>query len=192
MSLVEPSSKLFADPVRKRWTGAEYDRLVDVGAFDHQRLELIEGEIFKMSPMNDPHSMAITLVQNALLACFDTGQYTVKVQCPMRLGEDSRPEPDVALLAGGIRAHDRHPTTALLVIEVADGTLEFDRDIKAGLYARHALPEYWTINLRQQVVEVYRRPSGGSYAPVLALKRGQTVSPLTHASCVIAVDDLLP
>jgi Uma2 family endonuclease len=122
MSLVEPSSKLFADPVRKRWTGAEYDRLVDVGAFDHQRLELIEGEIFKMSPMNDPHSMAITLVQNALLACFDTGQYTVKVQCPMRLGEDSRPEPDVALLAGGIRAHDRHPTTALLVVEVADST----------------------------------------------------------------------
>jgi hypothetical protein len=78
MSLAEPSSKTFADPVRKRWTGAEYDHLVDIGAFDHQRLELIEGEIFNPSPMNDPHSMTITLVQNALAACFSAQQYTVK------------------------------------------------------------------------------------------------------------------
>jgi Uma2 family endonuclease len=80
----------------------------------------------------------------------------------------------------------------LLVVEVADSTLEFDREAKGVLYARYNLPEYWIMNLREQVLEVYREPRDGQYASVQTLKRGQKLAPLAGPASPIAVDDLLP
>jgi Uma2 family endonuclease len=150
-----------AMPRPKRWTGAEYDRAVEMGLFDHQRLELIQGEVLEMSPMNDPHAQGITLVHYALLRVFPAERFTVRVQCPMRLGADSRPEPDLAVVSGGPREQTGHPTSALLIVEISDTTLDFDRSQKALLYARHGIGEYWIVNLAERRVEVRRDPVTG-------------------------------
>src|SRR5258708_158074 len=116
-------------PPRHRWTGSEFDRAAASGLFDGQRVELIDGDILEMSPMNDPHAQAIQLMTYALMEVFPPTRATVRVQCPMRLGE-SRPFPDFAVVEGTPREVVSHPTSALLVIEVNDTTLHFDRNEK--------------------------------------------------------------
>lgn len=187
------------EPYSKRWTGAEYDRLVDLGVFDGQRLELIDGEIYEMSPMNDPHAHAIRLVDNTMRLYFPPDSTTVQVQCPMRLGESARPEPDVAVVSGSFRDLKTHPTGALLIIEVSDSTLYYDRVSKASLYARHDIRDYWIVNLRDRVIEVRRDPSpvpdasgNYQYAQQRIARPGETLSPIAAPTAQIAVNDLLP
>jgi Uma2 family endonuclease len=180
------------DPHPKKWTGAEYDRLVEGGFFDHQRVELIEGEVFEMSPMNDPHVKAIVRVQYALLKIFPSNESTVLVQCALRLGDDARPEPDLAVAAGSPLNLQGRPNSALLVVEVSDSTLDFDRREKSGVYAENKLPDYWIVNLIDRCLEVHRNPVEGRYAQVFSLKPGEFVSPVASPDAKVAVADLLP
>ena len=104
-------------PPRRTWTGAEFDRLAEQGMFDGQRVELIDGEILEMPPMNDPHAQSVQLGNYALPAIFPATTATIRVQLPMRLGE-SRPFPDLVVAEGTPREVNRHPETALLVVEM--------------------------------------------------------------------------
>jgi Uma2 family endonuclease len=182
-------------PQPKRWSGDEFDEASRRGIFDGQRLELINGELLERPPMNDPHAEAIQLVNFALVQVFPMLTHTVRIQCPMRLG-NSRPFPDLVLVTGGPRQVPLHPTSALLVVEVSDSSLDYDRDDKAKLYAAHNLQEYWIVNINGRCVEVHRNPitdaSGPHYADIRPYTETESLSPLAASQASIRVADLLP
>lgn len=180
----------------KRWSRAEYDRMIEAGVFEPgERIELIDGEIVTMTPQNGPHAMAVRLAQRALEATFGS-HYDVRSQLPLALGRKSEPEPDVAVVVGSPRDYPRHPTTALLVIEIADTSLGYDRKTKGPLYARAGIAEYWIVNLVDGIVEVYREPvaadGGWAYRLISRHGIGDTVAPLAGPGATIPIVDLLP
>ena len=127
----------------RRWSRQEYDRMIDAGVLTTQdRVELIDGEIVTTPPQKTQHAAAACLVATALRHAF--GEHVdVRRQLPLALDAASEPEPDVAVVAGSPRDYrDAHPATALLIVEVADSSLEFDRTTKASLYARAGIPDY--------------------------------------------------
>jgi Uma2 family endonuclease len=178
------------EPHVKRWTRDEYYKMGDAGLFEGKRVELIDGEIIEMSPANHPHVLALSKTTNVLMYIF-SGRYWVRSQAPLLITGTSEPEPDVAVVAGAMTEHSDHPRTALLVVEVADSTLAYDRSTKASLYAAAGIQEYWILNLVDRQLEIYRDPKG-SYASKTFLKDGASVTPLAAPQAVIAISDLLP
>src|SRR5215470_1780304 len=116
----------------RRWTRVEYERLVDLGAFEGDPVELIGGQLYVAEPQNSPHATAAGAADDTLRAALPEG-FIVRAQMPIALGDDSAPEPDLVVVPGR-RADYRiaHPTSAALVIEVADSSLEFDRNEKGS------------------------------------------------------------
>jgi len=167
--------------------------MVETDVFQPEvRLELLDGEIVEMSPQKSSHATAVDLIEEALRSGFGTGFY-IRGQKPLILDDDSEPEPDVAVVKGNIRDYaDHHPSSAVLIVEVADTTLAYDRRNKAAAYARNAIPEYWILNLRDRCLEVHRRPSHGAYAEHSLLTVGETVSPLAVPALRIEIVALLP
>jgi Uma2 family endonuclease len=186
---------------RRLWTAEEYERAGELGVFKpEERLELIEGEILvKMSPQGSRHAVVLHLVAQALQAVFFDG-YAIRMQTPLALGPANRPEPDVAVVTGTIRQYlTAHPTTATLVVEVSDTTLALDRTLKAQVYAGAGIPEYWIVNLVDNVLEVYRDPAPDPdnagrhrYNCVTNYVGGQTIAPSATPDRPITVVDLLP
>ncbi|HVT82103.1 MAG TPA: Uma2 family endonuclease [Phycisphaerae bacterium] len=149
----------FEMPQPHRFTREEYYRLNDLGFFEGRRVELIEGEIVEMAPQKEPHVLGVSLTCRALEKAFGE-HFWVRCQAPLSLGQISDPEPDLAVVPGQPRdyAGKGHPSTALLVVEVADATLRYDRTLKAALYARAGVQDYWIVNVVDNVVEVHREP----------------------------------
>lgn len=186
--------------LRRRFTVAEFERLLESGIFSaDERLELIEGRIQTKMTQNSAHATAIRLGLKLLLRIVPLG-YEVSVQLPLVLSEDSRPEPDLYVSHGEARDYtNAHPTTAVLVVEVADSSLLTDRTRKGGLYARAGIPEYWIINLAARVVEVLRQPVpmpsepfGYAYRSLTRFSADETL-PLPFApETTLSVADLLP
>lgn len=183
----------------RRWTREEYHRMAEIGLFRNQRVELIEGEIISMAAMNSSHRTVINLADDLLRSIFGAG-YFVSVQCPLALGPASEPEPDIAVIAGNIRDYtNAHPTTAALIVEVAESSLAHDRRYKGSLYARAGILDYWIINLKRRRLEVRRRPQtdaaesfGYGYAEITLYGPNDTVSPLARPDALLQVRDLLP
>ncbi len=181
-------------PAPHRWTRRQYDQMIEAGILDEDdRVELINGEIVTVSPQQSPHATGVTLVADELRLAYSR-DYTVRTQLPLVLDPDSEPEPDVAVVVGKPRDYLKaHPTTAILVVEVADTSLSKDRTEKVQLYARHGIPEYWIQNVVDECLEVYRDPdpAGETYQTKLTLHRGHTITPPQGAK-PIAVADMLP
>ena len=184
----------------RRWTRAEYDRLVDVGILhEDESVELIGGQLIVAEPKGSPHMVAVGLALDALRAVFGAG-WVVRVEGPVAIDADSEPEPDLAVVPGTQRDYlEGHPARPVLVLEVAESSLRIDRDQKGSLYARAGLPDYWIVNLVNRVVEVYREPMrdasaafGWRYGSMTPLARGNAVSPLAAPAARILVSDLLP
>ena len=181
------------------WTRDEYQRLADLGFFEGRRVELIEGQVMDMAAMSSPHATAVDLVDAALKAVFDAGYY-VRQQKPFVISDISEPEPDVAVVPGTIRDYAKaHPTTAALLVEVADTSVSYDRSVKGSLYAKAGIADYWILNLVQRQLEVYRQPVaddeapyGWRYGEVMTYSPGQAVAPLAAVNGRVAVEDLLP
>jgi Uma2 family endonuclease len=148
-------------PCARKWTRAEYHRAAEVGLFrPDERLELLEGEIiWKMSPQSDPHAAGVSLAADALREIF-TRSYHVREEKPLVLSDSSEPEPDIVVVRGSLRATPRHPTpeNTVLVMEVSETSLAYDRTVKAAAYAGSGLQEYWILNLRQRQLEIRRDP----------------------------------
>lgn len=192
-------AKIINEPRTYLWSREDYYKMSDTGLFNGKRVELIEGQVIEMSAMYGPHATAVTLADDTLREVFGKG-WVVRIQLPISISGISEPEPDVAIVAGKARNFkESHPTSAALVIEVADSSLEYDRDFKGSLYAKTGIADYWIINLFHEQIEVYRRPIaddeaefGVSYGDKLVFKRGDSVRPLAKPKATIAVADLLP
>jgi Uma2 family endonuclease len=177
----------------KRWTVEQYDRLVSAGILSpHERVELLEGDIVRMWPQGPAHATAIGVVEETLREVFRPG-FALRIQMPFVGGEDSEPEPDIAVVRGSHRDYyGAHPAVAVLIVEVSDSTLDYDRRRKGPAYARASVPEYWIVNLVERVVEVYRDPAERSYQSREDFRLGESISPLGAPLALIAVADLLP
>jgi Uma2 family endonuclease len=178
----------------------EYERLVSLGFFGpEERLELVGGVLVVREPQGSRHATGIRRVETVLRQVFGSG-WDVRSQLPVALDDESEPEPDVAVVPGKFDDYrDAHPTRPVLVVEIADSGLAFDRADKASLYARAHLADYWIVNISEHMLEVHREPApaesapyGWAYRSVTRLGRGSFVTPLAAPGARIAVADLLP
>ncbi len=175
----------------RRFTADEYERMVSLGIFrEDERLELIGGEIVEMAPVGHRHGACIAQLNKRLVIGVGD-RALVWVQGPARLGVDSVPEPDLALLRPhSYRAGSPRPEDVLLVIEVAESSLRYDRTTKLRLYARAGVPEYWVVSVGGEWIEVYRSPEGEGYRERRRAGCGETVTPAAFADVSIDVDEV--
>jgi len=193
------ASALEQEATTRRWRRVEYERLVDLGVFVGERLELLDGVLIVREPQGSPHAAIVAKVGQVLAAAFGAGWHP-RLHSPIALGEHSEPEPDVAVVAGKPQDYVvAHPSTAALVVEVADSSLRLDRRFKAAVYARAALHEYWIVNLVDRTIEVHREPQPPAdalddwiYRSVEVLRPPATVTPRGAPAARIPVADLLP
>lgn len=151
---------------------------------------LIDGVILEQGPMNPPHAITLGLVEEAIRAAFGTGWW-LRQQSPLILGQDTDPEPDLAVVPGRPRDYPGHPTTADLLVEVADSSLDFDTNEKRLLYARAGIRDYWVVDINGRRLLVYRDPQAGDFRTQQALGPGDAVAPLATPAAVVQVTDLL-
>jgi Uma2 family endonuclease len=200
MQLTQPQAVIVQpQPQRHRWTKDEYRRMYEIGWFLDVKVELIDGEVWEMPAPGHLHCASTDRTTEALRTIFPPPGHWIRMQMALDFGLRSEPQPDVAVVLGPRDHYADHPTTALLVVEVGDSTLQNDRTVKASLYARNGIEEYWIINIVDRRVEVYRSPRpdpaaplGHTYGQVAVLLPGDHVSPLAAPGARIAVDDLLP
>ncbi|MGO9833398.1 MAG: Uma2 family endonuclease [Polyangiaceae bacterium] len=167
---------------------SEYDRLVALGAFEDERIELLHGVLVDMSPNDPEHASPIERLTMILTPAL-LGKAIVRVQLPIAAHDDSEPEPDVAVVPLG-DYRKQHPATALLVIEVALSSLNKDRNVKAPLYAASGFREYWIVNVADAVIEVHRASAGGRYASVTHHAPGEVVRPEAFPDVAVNVADI--
>ena len=179
---------------RRHFSVSEYNRMAETGILsEDDRVELIGGEIVEMSPIGSRHAACVRRL-DALLNRELKGAAQVSAQNPVLLDDYSQPQPDVALLRPRSDYYsEEHPTArdVLLVVEVADTSVEYDRQVKAPLYARAGVAEMWLVNLHEDAVEVYTRPEGGTYRESRQFTRGDSISLTTIPGLAVNVEDIL-
>jgi Uma2 family endonuclease len=167
----------------------EYDKLVRLGVFEDERIELLRGALVPMSPIGPPHSATIDRLTRILVVAL-LGRATVRVQNPFAALDDSEPEPDVNVVPLGDYDAD-HPERALVLIEVAESSLARDRGLKLQIYAENGVPEYWVVNLVNRRIEVYSNPSEAGYGTVRHFDRGEAIRLASFPDVEIPVSDVL-
>ena len=180
-------------PVRHKLSVEDYHKLGEAGILtEDSRVELIEGELIDMAPIGGPHMRLVNRLTRLLVpAVGDLG--VVSIQNPVTLPPDAEPQPDVTILkpvAAGAAAVVPGPDDVLLLIEVADTTLAYDRNTKLKLYARAGIAESWIVNLQSKCLEVYREPTARGYSRKIEFASGDTISPLALPSVEVTVADL--
>lgn len=176
-----------------RFTVEEYRRMGEAGIFPMgARLELIEGEIVEMSPIGDQHAWCVGWLNRKLTLMLQHVAF-IWVQNPMQLSSNSEPQPDVLVLKLRDDLYKNgkpQPEDTLLVIEVSDSTLAYDRRVKVPLYARAGVPEVWIINLVDERVETFADPSGNAYRVTHSHKRGEEIQSVSLAALRLSVSEI--
>ena len=173
---------------------AEYYQMARAGVLtEDERVELVRGEIVAMSPIGSRHAARVKWF-NRHLGKWAQGRFIISVQDPIRLGDDSEPQPDLAILKPQddlyASAHPM-PGEVLLVIEVADTSMGYDREEKAPLYAEAGIPEMWLVNLPEGVIEIYTEPVDGVYSSVRQVTRGGVLASASLPGLSIRAADVL-
>jgi Uma2 family endonuclease len=181
--------------IAKRWfTVSEYDRMGETGILtEDDRVELVEGEIIEMSPIGRRHAACVGRLTN-LFGRLLAESAIVWVQNPIVLNDYSEPQPDVVLLRRRDDFYERSlptPDDVLLVVEVADTTIEYDRQIKVPLYARAGIAEVWIVNLVDEQIEIYAQPVNDAYQIKREVRRGETINSPSALNVTLDVDDIL-
>ena len=183
-----------AEPQKYFFSVDDYYRMAKAGLFSEgPHVELIEGEVIEMSPIGSRHAGCVDDL-TSLLVPKVARLAIVRVQGPIRIDEYSEPQPDIALLKPRRDSYRRsHPTPpeVLLVIEVADTSGHYDRNVKLPLHARAEIPEAWLVVLPKDVIEVHTEPKNGKYTKIQRLKRGKTLTSSAVAGLSLKVDDIL-
>jgi Uma2 family endonuclease len=177
---------------QRRITVEEYHRMIDAGILhEDEHVELIDGFLVGMTPQKSPHAYALQKL-NRLLIQSAGDAFAVRIQMPLTLGPNSEPEPDVAVVPESKAWAHTHPTSALLVIEVSRSRLRYDR-LKARLYARYNVPEYWILNVNDGRIEVYRDPDPATetYRTTFTAGPGEPITPIQLPGVTIDLADLL-
>ena len=181
-------------PTRHKWSADQFEKLGQAGVLgEDARVELINGEMIEMAPIGSRHASAVNTL-SMLLARAVGESAIVSTQNPLRLSEDSEPQPDLMLLApkpDRYRAALPRPQDVLLLIEVADTTVAYDRGTKLPLYARQGVPEVWLIDLDGKRLEVYREPGAAGYGRSLDLGAGDSISPAALPAVALPLRDIL-
>lgn len=178
---------------RRRYTASDARHMVQRGVLHpRERLELIDGQLYVMAPAGSRHVACVNRLTDAFTDQ-KTDAFLVSVQNPVALGPEQQPAPDVALLRRrpGYDAGLPGPGDVLLLVEVADTSLRFDRETKLPLYAAHGIPEVWIVNLAGDVVETYRDPAPDGFRAARTHERGSTLAPASVPDLALAVDALL-
>ena len=179
------------EPPRRLFTADEFERMAEAGIFqDDERLELIDGEIFEMSPIGPGHGACVAnLNKRFVLGVGDRG--VVWIQSSARMALRSVPQPDLALLRPrSYRRANPRPDDILLVVEVADSSLRYDRTRKRQLYANAGIREYWVVSVEDEWVEIYRSGQGNGYEEARRFGGADPIAPLAFPDVVITVADL--
>jgi Uma2 family endonuclease len=167
----------------------EFERMVDEGLFVDERIELLRGVIVEKSPQGARHAATLQRLNSRLVAAL-AGLAEIRIQLPLAVSDDSLPEPDLAAVVPG-EADRAHPTTAFLVVEVAETSLNKDRRVKAELYARANIPEYWIIDITGTLIEVHADPTDGRYSSVTPYRRGDAFRLRAFPAVEIRVADIV-
>jgi Uma2 family endonuclease len=175
-----------------RWTVEEFHQMAVAGLLDEtDRVELIEGEMIDMAPIGSKHAFIVNRISQ-LLSARVGGLCLVSTQNPVRFGDRSEPQPDIALLGNSnYMAALPTATDVLLIIEVSDSTLEYDRDIKLGLYARHGIPEVWLIDVNAKEITVYREPAEGQYRLIRKPTAAELVYPVRLPAVSLSLTEIM-
>jgi len=167
----------------------EYDQLVALGVFQDERIELLDGALYAMSPIGIPHNFAVQEL-NELLVLALHGRAKVRPQMSFAASELSEPEPDL-MITPLIRWDTEQANQAHLIIEVAESSLAHDRGRKHRLYASCGVPEYWIVNLPERCIEVYTLPEGNAYTRVEKYEPGQAIRLGAFSDVEVRVSDVL-
>jgi Uma2 family endonuclease len=184
---IDPSL-VSADTIRPL-SRKEYDRMAELGFFDHDpHVELLEGVLVRMSPQGEHHAVIVTRLLKLLARAIDDS-LAVRPALPFVAGPYSEPEPDLAVVRDDstLRAH---PSEALLLIEVSNTSLRYDRTAKLAAYAKACVPEYWIVDVNAMTVEVYTEPKGKRYLRSQVLRDGDVLRPTLLPGIAIAIADL--
>lgn len=175
-----------------RWSVEEYHRMATSGLLDEtDRVELIEGELIDMAPIGSKHAFRVDRIARALQLAAGTS-FLVRVQNPVLLGEHSEPQPDIAMVKDKNYAEGHPgPEDVLLIVEVSDATLAYDRDVKLSLYARHGISEVWLLDVNAGDLTVYREPAEGQYRLIRRPTRSEVVSPVLVPAVAIYLAEVL-
>jgi Uma2 family endonuclease len=182
-----------AEPTRRLFTVKEYYRMGKAGILnENDRVELIEGEIIQMPPIGDRHSWCVTRAVHLLLPWEADGAIVIS-QNPVRLNDLSEPVPDVAVVRSRPTMSGPHPVPAdvLLIVEVSDSTLRYDRGTKVPLYGRNGVPETWIVDIQGDIIYRYRGPTATGYRVVEDKRRGDRIAPEIFPQLELSVDEIL-
>ena len=189
---VQARAQAQAQPARHRFTKDDYHRMGKAGILgEDDRVELIDGEIIDMPPIGDDHVGGVNQL-NWLLNRRLGDDYIVSVQNPVRLPGDNEPQPDIVVTRrqgrkGGVPA----AADVLMLIEVSDTTLAYDRRVKLPLYAAAGIPEVWIVDLESKRVLVYRSPEGRRYQHIATVERGAALAPAALPDLILPADAVL-
>lgn len=180
-------------PRHLRFSVDEYYKMIEIGILkDYEKAEIIEGELIQKMPIGDRHASVVDSLTRIFIKNV-SDEILVRVQNPLRLSDYNEPEPDFVL--ADLTKYDgkRHPQPpeVLVVAEVSDSTLKYDRDKKLPLYAEAEIPEVWIVNLPSEIVEIHTKPKFGLYQLVKIYNRGETVKSEAIQNLEIEVDKIL-
>lgn len=185
-----------AEPLKRLFTRDEYYAMAEAGILKPEdRVELIEGEIYRMTPIGNRHANCLALLADAFSALAAQGSISLWPQNPIHLNDFSEPQPDLAIVSRIHPGSDiSHPTPEriYLLIEIADSSLEHDQRRKIPLYAWNRVPEVWLVDLKSHSLEVYRDPARDGYRTVQRLHRGDRIAPQAFPDFEIEVAAILP
>lgn len=176
---------------KRLFTVEEYYKMGKAGIFDDERVELINGIIYYMSPVGSPHRGCVAHLYEELLLQFQ-GKFFIAAQDPISCSDNSEPEPDIAVLKfrkDKYKTRHPKPEDVHLLVEVADSTLEKDRTIKKAFYAQEGIIEYWIANIPDQQIEIFRHPKNNDYQEKIIMKKGESATCET-IGFALSVDDL--
>ncbi len=181
------------EAVRKyRFSVEEFHKMGEAGIFsEDDRVELIDGEVVRMSPIGWRHMWCVNAL-TMLLARLARGRYVVSVQNPLIISEYGEPQPDVVLIKDLPPGRLPTPDDVLLVVEVSDTTLAYDKNVKLPRYAATGVPEVWILNLQSEVIEVHSESEPDGYRKTAHYKRGERVGSATISDLAFDADEVLP
>ncbi len=174
-------------------TVSEYDRMIEAGIYtENDRIELLNGEIIELMTKGPKHTSANSKIIRFFIRLFDE-KVIVRGQDPIRLDDFSQPEPDIVLANWDDKEYaENHPTPAdiLLVMEISDTTLAYDRDDKAKAYSRNGIRQYLLLNLQNETLEDYREPNADGYGAKRTYRKGDSLNLVAFPEIEIKFDDL--